>query len=87
MTEGIDRNIDVINEFCDLLIDDGNMAVLDSICRAWPVGHTKSEAGLNDLLSVLTATLPVRSRLPSRNVMLKRAEFVYGNENGLFDGL
>ena len=78
--------LDAIYAFCDVLMHEQNMAVLDSVCRSWPIDDS-IETNLNQVLGVLTATLPVRSRLPSRDVMLKRARLVYGNDGGMFDGL
>jgi hypothetical protein len=82
----MDEVLDAIYSFCDVLMHEQNMAVLDAVCMSWPIDDG-IETNLNQVLGVLTATLPVRSRLPSRDVMLKRARLVYGNDGGMFDGL
>ena len=82
----VDEVLDAIYAFCDVLMHEQNMAVLDSVCGAWPIDDG-IETNLDQILGVLTATSPVKSRLPSRDTLLKRARLVYGNDGGLFDGL
>jgi hypothetical protein len=82
----VDEVLDAIYTFCDVLMHEQNIAVLDSVCGSWPIDDA-IETNLDQVLGVLTATLPIKSRLPSRDVLLKRARLVYGNDSGLFDGL
>jgi len=72
-----DDALDAIYAFCDVLMHAQSFPVLDSMCRSWPIVPSV-DGNLDQTLGLLTATAPVKSKLPWE---------AYGNENGLFDGL
>lgn len=87
MNGEIPQDLDRIYDWADLLMSAGRLADLDAAIS----GAKISDLSTDNLLGLLTATLPVRSKLPSRKQLYEEVERVLTDrgemEPGLLDGL
>jgi hypothetical protein len=75
--------LDLIYDSVDDLLRKGNFDQLDSMLAAFPI----AELSVDMLLGILTATLPAKSRLPSRGKLFKEIEKTLKERNELEEGL
>lgn len=78
-----DAALDLIYDSVDKLMRDGQFPTLDSILSGVPV----AELTVDILLGLLTATLPARNRLHSRNPLFRQIEQTLKNRGQLEPGL
>lgn len=83
----LDATLDGIYGQIDFLMTEGRFEEIDGTLSSLKVG----DIGIDLCLGYLTATLPAKSKLPSRRDFYSRAKeyaLEYGfDEPGLFDGL
>jgi hypothetical protein len=73
--------LDDIYEACDTLMKTDNIALLDFLCEKWDIEDVTLTIG------VLSATLPVKDKLPERDKLLQRAKEKFGDDGELWRGL
>lgn len=83
----VEAALDSIYDQIDEMMRQGNFAELDRVLS----GLAVAELSFHVLLGVLTATLPIRTRLPSRPGLFRRIGQILQergeNEEGLLTGL
>jgi hypothetical protein len=87
----IQRFLRALYDCVEVFMATNNLEVLDAMCAAWIFDETNKEGNdIDRTLGLFTATLPVRSKLPSRKILLDEAKiyFVKENKSGyLWEGL
>ena len=79
----IDTALDVLYDYIDDLLKRASFSELDALIQ----NSTPERMSTDVLLGILTATLPAKSKLPSRRRFFDRVAAVLGERNELEDGL
>lgn len=80
------KEIDAIAEFIDMQLYRGNLFLIDAFLRGVYESFVLNLVGLDEVLTWLTFTLPVKKHLSWRKDLLEFAKISYNNDI-LFDGL
>ena len=75
MNRPSDRDLDELYDLIDNLMKDGDWWLLDNMCCCWSEGVNLTD--LDDLLGRATATLPGKSKLPSRAAFIAKCKKVH----------
>jgi hypothetical protein len=85
-----DHFLATLFDFVDVLMHTNNIEILDAICSSWQFDQTEDHSiNCCRVMGLFVATLPVKSKLPSRSLLfdLAQVHFCNLNENDLWKGL